>query len=132
MSKFLSRLYVEYMENDNGCSLFNKNGRQLWLVIADFAYESDVAGATITVPSGYVTDFASVPRIPFVYDHLGDIAQRPAVIHDYLYSKGELARDVADGILLEAMELTEIPWAKRRLIYLGVRFGGRSHYMSSK
>ncbi|SDQ95466.1 hypothetical protein SAMN05216402_2975 [Nitrosospira multiformis] len=30
------------------------------------------------------------------------------------------------------MELTEIPWLKRRLIYLGVRVGGGSHYMNEK
>jgi hypothetical protein len=117
------------MENENGCSLFNKDGRQLWQVMHDFAYQSDVAGVTIVVPEGFVTDFASVPRIPFVYDKLGDIAQRPAVIHDYLYSKGALSRDVADQVLLEAMELTEIPWLKRRLIYMGVRVGGGSHFM---
>jgi hypothetical protein len=117
------------MENDKGCSLLNKQGRQLWMVMADFSYQSDVAGITITVPQGYVTDFASVPRIPFVYDSLGDIAQRPAVIHDFLYSTSPVARSVADQVLLEAMELTEIPWAKRKLIYLGVRVGGESHYM---
>ena len=54
-----------------------------------------------------------------------------AVIHDYLYLKGELSRDVADQVLLEAMELTEISWVKRRLIYLGVRVGGESHFMST-
>ncbi len=75
------------------------------------------------VPEGFITDFASVPRIPFVYDKLEDIAQRPAVIHDYLYSTGILQRDVSDRVLLEAMELTEIPWAKRRLIYLGCVWG---------
>jgi hypothetical protein len=117
------------MENEKGCSLFNKDGRQLWLVMSDFVYQSDVAGVTITVPERFVTDFASVPRIPFVYDKLGDIAQRPAVIHDYLYSKGELPRDMADKVLLEAMELTEISWVKRKLIYLGVRLGGAGHYM---
>jgi hypothetical protein len=129
MRKFLSRLYVEYMENDKGCSLLNKQGRQLWMVMADFAYQSNVAGMTITVPQGFISDFASVPRIPFVYDSLGDIAQRPAVVHDYLYSLGILPRDMADKVLLEAMELTEIPWSKRKLIYLGVRIGGKSHYM---
>ncbi|WP_371130409.1 DUF1353 domain-containing protein [Nitrosospira multiformis] len=42
---------------------------------------------------GSFPDRSSVPRIPLVYDNLGDIAQRPAVIHDYLYSKVELSRD---------------------------------------
>jgi hypothetical protein len=119
------------MENDKGCSLLNKQGRQLWMVMADFSYQSDVAGITITVPQGFVTDFASVPRIPFVYDSLGDIAQRPAVIHDFLYSHQLIDRDIADKVLLEAMELTEIPWMKRHLIYLGVRAGGKSHYCST-
>lgn len=131
MSKFIGHLLVQYMENENGCSLFNREGRQLWMVLADFGYQSDIAGITITVPQGFVSDFASVPRIPFVYDELGDIAERPAVIHDFLYSKRLVDRDIADKVLLEAMELTEIPWTKRKLIYLGVRVGGKSHYCST-
>ena len=40
---------------------------------------------TITVPTGFLTDFASVPRMPFVFLLFGDVAHEAAVIHDYLY-----------------------------------------------
>jgi hypothetical protein len=76
VSKFLSHLRVDYLEHENGCSLLNKDGRQLWRVVSDFSYESCVAGVTITVPEGFITDFVSVPPIPLVYDKLADIAQR--------------------------------------------------------
>lgn len=49
------------------------------------------AGHTITVPEGFVTDLASVPR-PFwnILPPFGHY-DRAAIIHDYLYgSKGEI------------------------------------------
>lgn len=44
--------------------LSSKDGRQLWLVMSDFVYQSDVAGPTITVPEHFVIDFASVHVSP--------------------------------------------------------------------
>jgi hypothetical protein len=40
----------------------------------------------IIVPRGFLTDFASVPRIPFAYMLYGGIGNKAAVIHDALYS----------------------------------------------
>lgn len=128
MSKFLNHLQIELMWDANGMPLKNRDDRQLYQLLAPFSYQSGVAARVITVPKDFVTDFASVPRIPLVYDALGDLAQQPAVIHDFLYSTAPVPREIADLVLLEAMELTGVPWIKRKLIYAGVRMGGASHY----
>lgn len=127
-SKFVSFLDIRLMWDAKGNPLANRDGQQLYKLLAPFSYQSKLLNQVITVPIDFITDFASVPRIPFVYDNLGNIAQEPAVIHDYLYSIANLPRKTADDILLEAMEITGVPWLKRKLIYQGVRLGGGSHY----
>lgn len=127
MTKFLNDLKVKLMLAPDGGELTNKDGELLWQLLDMFMYDS-VVGGLITVPEGFITDFASVPRIPLVYDSLGNIAQRAAVIHDYLYATKSLPRDIADKVLLEAMEVSGISWLRRKMIYMGVRVGGGSHY----
>ena len=123
---FLGVLQVGLMTDSNGFELKNKSGDQLWILEAPLLYVSDLAN--VSVPKGFITDFASVPHIPFVYDTLANMAQRPATVHDYLYSMCVVPRDIADKVLLEAMEISGVSWLKRRAIYLGVRVGGASHY----
>ena len=40
-------------------------------------------GINMWFPSGFTSDFASVPLRPGVYAVFGNRAHRPAVIHDY-------------------------------------------------
>ncbi len=113
MSKFLDPL--EVIEIDD--SVFS---------VADhpFRYESDIANQLITVPVGFFTDFASVPRLGIVYSLLGDRAHEPAVIHDWLYYSALTTKDVADEVLFEAMGVMGLSnWIKYP-IYWGVKFGG--------
>lgn len=83
---------------------------------------------TIIVPAGFESDLDTVPRIPFAYVMLKNRCPRAAVLHDYLYSTGELPRKVCDDIFLCAMEQESLGYAPRQAIYLGVRLGGASHY----
>lgn len=94
--------------------------------IADhpFRYQSDLAGVIFTVPVGFFTDFASVPRLGVVYALLGDRAHEPAVIHDWIYYSAVTTREVADDVLMEAMETLNLPWWQRYPIWWGVRMGG--------
>jgi hypothetical protein len=90
-----------------------------------------VAALLIVVPAGFITDLESCPRIPLVFDLLGDIIVGPAVVHDYLYSaksKGIVTRATADAVLLEAMKLMGVSYWRRYAIYWGVRAGGGSHF----
>lgn len=133
MSRFLDRLCMELVCDEHDMPLENREGRQLYKVLRDFRYQSDVANMTITVPADMLTDLASVPRLPIVYDAFGDYAQMPAVVHDFLYSPlshALVSRATADEVLLEAMKLTGVPYWRRYAIYWGVRAGGASHYQT--
>jgi hypothetical protein len=104
-----------------------------WVLRSKLIYLSDVPEivekyqSVIEVPSGYRTDFASVPRIPFVYARTGGKAVLPSIIHDWLYDHSrEISRKAADDVFLEAMnEVKDPEWRTTRwVMYAGVRIGG--------
>lgn len=80
----------------------------------------------VTVPPGFVTDFASIPRIFWsVLRPDGEYAYA-AVVHDYLYWMQTRSREEADHIFKMAMEDFEIGAAKAGVIYNAVRLGGQA------
>jgi hypothetical protein len=115
MSAFLTELQVK--------PATGKDDGQ-WQLLADLVYQSDVAGMTFTVPAGFITNFASVPRIPIVYELAGDTASDAATVHDYLYSTHIVPRSVADAVLREASDVTAVPDWRRQLMWAGVRIFG--------
>ena len=103
----------------------------------------------ITIPKGYVTDMASVPRGCWAFIAPFDVA-RAAVVHDIMYEKintqyktvnesmaaedgpatkkeRELYRKIADEIFLEGMHASEppVPAWKKYSAYWAVRIFGR-------
>lgn len=102
-----------------------------WIVCTPLKYVSTVARKTFVVPQGFRTDLASVPRVPVAYWLCGGRANKPATLHDWLYSEGVVARAVADAVFLEAMEAVGVPWLYRFLMWAGVRLGGASHYATA-
>lgn len=101
-----------------------------WILCGPLVYQSDVAGQTFTVPAGFHTDLASVPRLPLVFLLTGDSARKASVVHDYLYTTHPVTRDVADAVLKEASLLTGVPKWRAWLMWAGVRLGGASHWLS--
>lgn len=122
MSAFLTRLEVELTDDTSN------EGRGAWKVTSDLVYESDVAEQTFTVPAGFLTDFASVPRIPFVYAAVGDCAHEAATLHDWLYTFSDLKRSAADAVLKEAMVVSGVTPFRCVAIYIAVRLFGASHW----
>jgi hypothetical protein len=128
MSGFLTLLNTSAMvELPSGMPLTNRSGRRLFELLGDLAYRA-VSGEVYTVKAGFVTDFGSVPRVPIIFDLLGDIAYEPYVLHDMLYSTGIASRKMADLILHEALLEIGIAAWKAKLIYLCVRAFGSSHF----
>lgn len=85
----------------------------------------------ITVPAGYITDFASVPKaFWWVYPPTG-YYQHAALLHDFLYDVHHLGRDlcdrkVADRRLREQMKADGVGIRTRWTFWVAVRlFGGR-------
>lgn len=82
------------------------------------------SGHVVTVPIGFITDFASIPRLFRAFITGNDNTKMPAVLHDYLYRKNIGSRKDADLLFLVAMRENGVPWWKRRMAYAGVRTGG--------
>lgn len=90
------------------------------------------------VPAGFVSDLASVPRLPLAFWIFGDTAHQSAVLHDYLYEFGATAarppidRELLDRVFLAAMEAEGLSWWRRRLMFAAVRLAGGSRYQAKE
>lgn len=122
MSKFKTLLRVEQIDDESN------DGRGSWKLLAPLVYQSDVAETVFVVPTDFITDYASVPRIPIAFWLTGDTAHAAAVIHDFLYTTQEVTRDIADAVLQEAAIVAGVPAWRAWLLWAGVRLGGGSHW----
>ncbi|MCC7310789.1 MAG: DUF1353 domain-containing protein [Sulfuritalea sp.] len=91
----------------------------------------------IRTQPGFMTDFASVPRLPLVYLAYGNKAHLPAIPHDQLYREGgtEADRGFADNVFLHGMLGTVVPSGDNslteddaRAMYAAVRMFGGQHF----
>ncbi|AEG94421.1 DUF1353 domain-containing protein [Ramlibacter tataouinensis] len=98
--------------------------KALWRVDAPLVYVRDDEPWTVVVPTGFLTDFASVPRIPFAYLLLGGKGSAAAVVHDWLYSTRKTSRARADAIFHEAIKAMGHSQGTAWWMWLGVRVGG--------
>jgi hypothetical protein len=129
MSRFLTTLKTEKIGYD-------RDGRPLARVLAPLAYESDRFGL-IEVPAGFVTNFASVPRLPVIFLVAGDRAHEQAAVHDLEYTLRRRTREEADDLFLEALGAPlafpdgmdhPVPGWLAKLMYKAVRVGGQSSW----
>lgn len=119
MSKFLTELNIIEV------------GDKLWQLHRNLIYQSDLLSRTFVVPKGFVTDLASVPRIPIAYQFWGGRCHREAVIHDYLYRKDSdpvTSFMMANRVFLEAAEARGKSIQVRYPMFWGVVLGGRCSY----
>jgi hypothetical protein len=80
---------------------------------------------TVRVPARTETDFASVPRwLSWLYPPDGPWASA-AVVHDYLYQRGECDRFLADAVFRAAMVAVGVPWWRAAILFYAVRLFGR-------
>lgn len=123
MSAFLTKLKAELVNDHDP----KQDGRPTWRLLAPFQYQSDLLGKTITVPEGFVTDFASVPRLPLTWYLAGGEADQAATIHDFLYHS-DVPRDTADAVFREAMAVDGQPAWRRNGMWAMVRLFGAKPY----
>lgn len=108
---FLDPLDLEYID-----------GRH-WRVIKQFRYRTK-DDWVITVPTDFVTDFASIPRGLWNIFPPTTSCGQASVVHDWIYTSQPCTRAKADGVLREAMEVIGAKRLTRWLVYAGVRAGG--------
>jgi len=98
------------------------------ILLSPLVFESVLLGLQVHVPTGFVTDFASVPRAPLTYWLFGGVGDEAAVIHDFAYEKGLVPRDAADDLYLEALEACGVAKWRRLAMWAAVRAFGSSRY----
>lgn len=95
-----------------------------WIVREPLTYTIGVSADSITVPAGFVTDFASIPQaLQSIIKQNGPYIL-PAVVHDYLYWKQACTRKQADQILLLGMIENQVLEIHRAAIHDAVRIAG--------
>lgn len=112
--------------------LFGSRRKQYYELRSPLTFVSERFGLSITAPTGFRTDIASVPRAfrSFIDNDDPGVFQ-PAIIHDYICkNEGDLPeglfdRKFADEVMLEGMEICGLPTTQRRAVYLAIRTGGR-------
>lgn len=128
MSRFLTPLEVTQIED------VGAQGRGTWQLLPPLIYESELLNDILIVPTGYITDFASIPRLPFAFWLVGGRANIAATLHDWLYTPDAQGnhpvseRAMADAILKESAIAQGCPVWVAYTLYAGVRIGGWSHW----
>jgi len=112
MSSFTKPLRIEDVDGRN------------FRLLESFIYYTNKK-EVICVPEGFITDFASIPRLfwSIIGSPIGRYG-KAAVVHDWLYHTQKYSRKYADAIFLEAMAVLGVNWLKRRTMWLAVRIGG--------
>lgn len=119
MNSFKTPLIVETM--GNRFKLFHS-----------FTYHWKRYNIDIQVPKGFVTDFASIPRLLRIFIPKLGLYNKAAVLHDYAYQKHLKVKDFwwfftrrdADLLLLDAMTDLGVKKWKRNIMYRAVRIFG--------
>jgi hypothetical protein len=78
----------------------------------------------VTVPVGFVTDFASIPKAFWMILRPDGNYTHPAIVHDFLYWTQTTTRETADEIFRILMEDFRISSFEAVPIYNAVKLGG--------
>ena len=95
-----------------------------WVLVEPLEYRLLDSEHVIRVPAGFVTDFASVPRLAWTVMSPFDRHGRAAVVHDWLYWTQACTREQSDKIMLLGMIESGVPNVKRVAIHTALRLAG--------
>lgn len=90
----------------------------------DAAFEAALDHQCVDVPAGFVTDFASVPRLLWPLFPPWGRYGKAAVMHDYLYQAQPCSRALADLMFLRGMQVLGVGRVTRYAMYGAVRAAG--------
>ena len=113
MSSFTEDLIVKVLAKQ-------RNGLGLFELVVPFTFDLGFLGSgeTVTVPAGFVTDFASIPGFARWLLPISGKAAKAALLHDYMLSQGDKRAPEAFADALKAAGVGPI---KRWLMVAGVR-----------
>ena len=96
----------------------------MFRLVQDLIYKSDLLGRYLIVPTGYQTDFSSIPWFFQSIIQVNGKHRRAAVVHDYLCTHGSLegvTQRQADHIFQEAMCVLDVRLTQRKVMFGMVR-----------
>lgn len=105
-------------------SLIPFDDGEYWVLGNPLVFTIRETGQRIVVPRGFVTDFATVPRIFWTFFPKHGEYTRAAIVHDYLYWQQACTREQADELFDIVMEDSEVDSTSRFTIYAAVRVWG--------
>lgn len=97
----------------------------LWKLSADLVYAGK--REEFTIPAGFQTDFASVPRLFTWLVPTSGRYTKAAVVHDWLLEEKRVSRCDADGIFRRIMRELGVPVVRRWVMWSAVRLAGALH-----
>jgi Protein of unknown function (DUF1353). len=104
------------------------SGYEAWMLVEPLTYTIGGTQLSITVPKGFVTDYASVPRALWSVFPKQGVYSEAAIVHDYLYWVQMCSKEQADNIFLIAMKEHDTGFVTRWSMYEGVSKGGQSSW----
>jgi hypothetical protein len=106
------------------------------ILVEPLSYQSNRLDRVFTVPIGFVTDLASIPRLFQLFISKMGRHRKAAVLHDYLYSENtaylKVSREQADIVFYDAMRDEDVPLWKSWSMYRAVRLGGWASFRKTK
>lgn len=127
---------------------YDQGGRPIWELARPLFFWSRVWQCWLMVPAGFRTNYASVPRLPFVYWWYGERCWEEPALHDFAYTEHaifkvafaddgsiasvvrvEINREQADDLFLEALQANpKTSGGMADVMHRGVRLGGQSSW----
>lgn len=107
------------------------NTKQRWIVQEEIRYYSAITNEAYTIPKGFLTDLASVPRcLQWLFSPDDHQYKWEACLHDYLYVTPTtgVCREEADLIFKEAMRVGVVDKWKEWCLYTAVRLFGWKYF----
>ena len=101
---------------------------RIYRLLESVSYDvgAPLSGDRITVPVGFETDMASIPRPMWAILPPFGRYMPAAIVHDYLYVTQTRSRQLSDDVFLEAMKVLGVSWLRRNIMHAAVRAcGGR-------
>lgn len=107
--------------------------RTIWLSDRPWAFKDEKTGKLYVFPGNYLTDLASLPRIPLIWLSFGGRAAAASAGHDVFYSDGMRLKMIedraeADWVYLQMMLATKVPERIAYSMYHGVRDYGEPYF----
>lgn len=102
-----------------------------WVLGNNLVYKLRGTDQEIVVPRGFVTDFASVPRVFWTLFPRHGRYTRASILHDFLYWDQSCTREQADELFDAVMTDSAVDSASRLTIYATVRMWGDSAWQEN-